>query len=244
MGATGVVTGASRMQDQAALNIPDGADVHRTLAGDQAAFAALYDRYFNRVYDFLTRMLRGRRGCHAGDVHPGDDGAAEPEETGRVQSWLFTIARNRALNRLERGKRVGAMPTTITDDGEELTLDLADEDRRADPSLPALDRELAALVWEAARGLDSGEIAESLGVTKGNAHTMLSRVKDRFEESLAILLVSRRMQPNERLALRQFRPRHLTRLQHLRPARCLDHHRAHRSPLSLCSSPIHCALPP
>lgn len=199
------------MQDQAALNLLDGADVRKALAGDQAAFASLYNRYFTRVYDFLARMLR-------------DSGAAEDvtQETfiqamtalpslkkpEGFKSWLFTIARNQALNRLERGKRVVAMPTTITDEGEELPLDLVDEDRQADPALPVLDQELAALVWEAAQGLDeksysildlhvrqgldSGEIAQVLGVTKGNAYTMLSRVKDRFEESLAVLIVSRR----------------------------------------------------
>ncbi len=199
------------MQDQAALNILDGADVRRALAGDQAAFAALYNRYFNRVYDFLARMLRDR--AAAEDVTQETfiqamtalKSLKKPEG---FKSWLFTIARNQALNRLERGKRVVAMPTTITDDGEELTLDLVDEDRQADPALPVLDQELASLVWEAARGLDersysildlhvrqgldSGEIAEALGVTKGNAYTMLSRVKDRFEESLAVLIVSRR----------------------------------------------------
>ncbi len=199
------------MQDQAALNILDGADVRRALAGDQSAFAALYDRYFNRVYDFLARMLRNP--SDAADVTQETfiqamtalAGLKKPEG---FKSWLFTIARNQALNRLERGKRVLAMPTTITDDGEELTLDFVDEDRAADPSLPVLDRELASLVWEAAQGLDeksyaildlhvrqgldSGELAEALGVTKGNAYTMLSRVKDRFEESLAVLIVSRR----------------------------------------------------
>jgi RNA polymerase sigma factor (sigma-70 family) len=199
------------MQDQAALNIPDGADVRKALAGDQSAFAALYDRYFNRVYDFLARMLRDR--AAAEDVTQETfiqamtalKSLKKPEG---FKSWLFTIARNQALNRLEREKRVGAMPTITTDDSEELTLDLIDEDRQADPSLPVLDQELASLVWEAARGLDeksyaildlhvrqgldSGEIAEALGVTKGNAYTMLSRVKDRFEESLAVLIVSRR----------------------------------------------------
>jgi RNA polymerase sigma factor (sigma-70 family) len=199
------------MQDQAAPNILDGADVRRALAGDQAAFAALYNRYFHRVYDFLARMLRDS--AAAEDVTQETfiqamtalPSLKKPEG---FKSWLFTIARNQALNRLERGKRVVTMPTTLTDDGEELTLDLVDEDRQADPTLPVLDRELASLVWEAAegldersysildlhvrQGLDSGEIAETLGVTKGNAYTMLSRVKDRFEESLAVLLVSRR----------------------------------------------------
>lgn len=199
------------MQEQATLNLLDGADVRKALAGDQAAFAALYDRYFNRVYDFLARMLRDR--AAAEDVTQETfiqamtalPGLKKPEG---FKSWLFTIARNQALNRLEREKRVVAMPTTITDEGDELTLDLVDEDRAADPSLPVLDRELAALVWEAAQGLDeksyalldlhvrqgldSGEIAETLGVTKGNAYTMLSRVKDRFEESLAVLIVAKR----------------------------------------------------
>ncbi len=199
------------MQDQSALNLLDGADVRQALAGDQAAFASLYNRYFNRIYDFLARMLRDP--SEAADVTQETfiqamtnlKSLKKPEG---FKSWLFTIARNQALNRLERGKRVVAMPTTITDEGEELTLDLVDEDRQADPSLPVLDQELASLVWEAAQGLDeksyaildlhvrqgldSGELAEALGVTKGNAYTMLSRVKDRFEESLAVLIVSRR----------------------------------------------------
>lgn len=201
------------MQDQELLNIRDGEDVRRALAGDQAAFAALYERYFNRVYDFLARMLR--------DPAAAEDVTQETfiqamtnlprlKKPEGFKSWLFTIARNGALNRLERGKRVVAMPTMVTDEGEEMTLDLVDDNRQSDPSLPVLDQELASLVWEAARGLDeksysildlhvrqgldSGEIAEALGVTKGNAYTMLSRVKDRFEEALAVLLVSRRGQ--------------------------------------------------
>ena len=67
----------------------------------------------------------------------------EPEG---LKAGLLTTARKQALNGLERGKRVVAMPTTITDDGEELTLDLVDEDRQADTSLPVLDQELASLV--------------------------------------------------------------------------------------------------
>src|SRR5258707_473317 len=127
------------------------------------------------------------------------------------KAWLFMSARNRALDRMDREKRVRAMPTRITDEGKELTLDVVDESREADPSLPVLDQELASLVWQAAQGLDersytildlhvrqgleSAEIAEVLGVTKGNAYTMLSRVKDRFEESLAVLIVMRRGLP-------------------------------------------------
>lgn len=39
---------------------PEGALLRRVLAGDDQAFAALYERYFPRVYDFVQRRLRNR----------------------------------------------------------------------------------------------------------------------------------------------------------------------------------------
>src|SRR5438874_924064 len=86
--------GATAVQDQAALNLLDGADVRKALAGDQAAFASLYNRYFNRVYDFLARMLRDS--AAAEDVTQETfiqamtalPSLKKPEG---FKSWLFTI---------------------------------------------------------------------------------------------------------------------------------------------------------
>jgi hypothetical protein len=42
------------------------------------------------------------------------------------------------------------------------------------------------------QGLDSAEIAAVLGISKGNAYTMLSRLKDAFEEAVATLVMLKR----------------------------------------------------
>src|SRR5215471_17300128 len=112
--------GASSMQTQMTASQIDAEDVCKALAGDQAAFASLYDRYFNRVYDFLARMLRDRAAAedvtqetfiHALTALPS---LKKPEG---FRSWLFMSARNRALDRMDRDKRVRAMPTRVTSEG-------------------------------------------------------------------------------------------------------------------------------
>ena len=74
-------------------------------AGTEAAFAELYQRHFDAVYDFLARMVRNTD--EAADLAQDAflkamkslAGLQHPE---RFKSWLFSIARNTALNRLER----------------------------------------------------------------------------------------------------------------------------------------------
>jgi RNA polymerase sigma factor (sigma-70 family) len=187
---------------------PEG-DLERLAAeGDQDAFAEIYERYSQRVYDFLVRIVRD------------DDEAADlmqetfiramkslsTERAGRaaLSTWLFTIARNLALNRLERSKRTTPLAADPNDDDSEeyWQVDVASAD---DPGEAAQVHEMAALVWAAAealdqkqysvldlhvrQGLDSAEIAEVLGVSKGNAYTMVSRLKDTFEVAVTALIM-------------------------------------------------------
>jgi RNA polymerase sigma-70 factor (ECF subfamily) len=74
-------------------------------AGDVRAFDRLYARYRRPVYGFLVRLLGDR--VLADDVHQelwmqvierGGDFRAG----GNVRTWLFTLARSRALDRLRR----------------------------------------------------------------------------------------------------------------------------------------------
>ena len=187
----------------------DGDLVLLALEGRQDAFSALYERYFPSVFDFLTRMLRNRE--EAADVAQ-DAFIKALEQLGnlknpeRFKSWLFTIAHRTGLNRIRSSKRTKAVGRV--DDDERATMAVADPDPTSNPEQMAATQEAADIVWEAAalldprtyavmdlhvrQGLDSAEIAEVMGVTKGNAYTMVSRMKQSFSNTLATYLLVRK----------------------------------------------------
>jgi len=174
------------------LEIDQRDDAELVLAatsGDQQAFALLYERHISAVYDFLARMLRDR--TEAEDVTQ-EAFVRAMQSLGSLQQgksfrgWIFTIARNSALNRIERRKRVRPLVSSVAgDNNEDYELDIVDPSRFSDPAEAAGSDAVAALVWEAAaglepkqyalldlhvrQGLDSAEIADVLGVTKNNA---------------------------------------------------------------------------
>ena len=179
-------------------------------AGDRDAMAELYNRYFDRVYDFVHRMMRDAD--EAADVVQdvflkAMSSMSSLEKGERFRSWLFSIAHNTTLNRLEKQKRI-ARPVAVEGEEEPYIYQQIDPDRLADPEAALIDQETTSLVWEAAagldrrqyalldlhvrQGLDSAEIAEVLGVSKGNAYTMVSRLKSSVEESITAYLMMRR----------------------------------------------------
>lgn len=177
--------------------------------GHQDAFAVLYDRYFDRIYDFLARMLRNRTEAEdvAQDTFIRAINSIDRLESGhKFKSWLFTIARNTALNRIEREKRNRPL-VFADDDGEDVELDLIDADRFGSPHEAAQAQATAALVWEAAaglspkqyslldmhlrQGLDAAEIADVLGVTANNGYVMLNRLRNAVEESIGAYIMMR-----------------------------------------------------
>ncbi len=180
------------------------------LDGRQEAFSALYERYFPSVYDFLSRLLRDRD--EAADVAQDTFIKAMEqldtlEDSSKFKSWLFTIAHRRGLNRIRSSKRTAPGAVSAVDDDERATMAIADSDPAIDPERMAELQEAADMVWEAAagldprtytvmdlhvrHGLDSAEIADVMGVSKGNAYTMVSRMKDAFSASLGTYLVVR-----------------------------------------------------
>lgn len=176
-------------------------------AGDQQAFAELYNRYFDPVYDFVARMTRNRD--EAADIAQDTflkamNALGGLQKGASFKSWIFTIARNTALNRLEKASRT--RPLTFEDnEGDEVSFDVVDTDRFSDPEEAAQAGAIASLVWEAAagldpkqfslldlhlrQGLDSGEIADVLGVTKNNGYVMLNRLKKAVEEAIGAFIM-------------------------------------------------------
>ena len=180
-------------------SVGDGDLVRSMLAGDQSAFAAIYDRYADRLFDFCLGMLKDRDGAadcvqdvfvtaatRLGQLHDAD----------RLKSWLYAIARNEALARIRARRREQSSEsvpeTPSTEPGPEAMAarsELADLITEACGGLSDRDQVVLELVYR--HGLDGVELADALGVTHHNAHTLMGRLRENVERSLGALLVCR-----------------------------------------------------
>jgi RNA polymerase sigma factor (sigma-70 family) len=170
-------------------------------AGDRTAFAAIYDRYANRLHDFCVGMLRDRDAaadCVQDAFCTAATKLTQLRDADKLRPWLYSIARNEAL-RYQRERR-REEPTDML---PEL------ETTEAGPEILAARSELADLVAVVAGGLserdqtildltyrhdlDGLELAEVLGVSQSNAGTLVHRLRDTVERSLGALLVARRV---------------------------------------------------
>jgi RNA polymerase sigma factor (sigma-70 family) len=181
----------------------------RAASGESDAFAELYERYCDRVHDFLCRMVGND--ADAADLTQETFiramNAISLTQAGKASfsTWLFTIARNLGLNWIAKGRHSVPLEKDADADEERGAQWQIDEKRLADPAGAAEARELAQLVWSASNALepkqralldlhvrqelDSAEIAMVLGVSKGSAYTMVSRLKDSFESAVAALMM-------------------------------------------------------
>ena len=188
-------------------------DVRRMLAfrdGDDAALAELYRRWAGPLVRFLDRLVAERATAEElmqetfVRVHSARSRYV-PEA--RFSTWLFRIARNLALNELERSRNKA--PHASTDEavaegseatarpGPTLTLvaggapvdDLADarrEHRRVTDALAALpERQRAALWLAAVEGHSYAEIAETLETSAASVKALVHRARVGLADRLA-----------------------------------------------------------
>jgi RNA polymerase sigma factor (sigma-70 family) len=182
---------------------PDARDdaelVLAAAAGDRGAFAAIYDRYADRLHDFCWSVLRDRD--EAADATQ-DAFLVAAERLGqlrdpeRLRPWLYAVARSQALRRVRARSRVAP---------EEEMTELPDP--ASGPEQAAERSDLRELVWNAAaglserdralldlhlrHGLEGAELGQAMGVEPGHAYVLLSRLRDQVERSLGALLVAR-----------------------------------------------------
>ena len=83
--------------------------VRQAQGGDREAFAQLYDRYFERIYDFVRRTLRNE--ADAADVTQevfikAMASISTLSNPGVFKSWLFTVARNLSITRIRGARQV------------------------------------------------------------------------------------------------------------------------------------------
>jgi RNA polymerase sigma-70 factor (ECF subfamily) len=174
---------------------PDSAaDEQRLIAraqqGDRPAFAALVERYWDRLYRWLYHLSRDR--------HAAEDLAQEtflkalaalgrfrPE--GSFAAWLFRIAHNAFANQCRSARRREPLPDDLAGRGpgppeqaagREAELGLA----RALAQLPTDFR--AALLLRAEGGLSFRQIGEALDLTEETARWRVFKARRRLLELL------------------------------------------------------------
>lgn len=182
---------------------PDDTTLLKRMAeGDERALAAFYDRWSSLVHAVVLRILRQR-----------DDVEDVVEETfwqawrqanrylaarGSVQTWLLTIARSRALDRVRAVKRLREEPLE-GESGEALVQQVSEGDastsaesneRRvivlaALSELPSEQREALELGYY--NGLSQSEIAERTGQPLGTIKTRMRLAMQKLRGRLQIL---------------------------------------------------------
>jgi RNA polymerase sigma-70 factor (ECF subfamily) len=178
--------------DSPQLPLDEHALIRDAQEGDRRAFAALVERYWDRLYRWLYQLARDR--------HTAEDLAQETflKALGHLDSfragtnfgaWLFRIAHNAWVNQA-RGAARGRQPVPEHLPGREedpVEQVLLDESlqllARAVGRLPAEFR--AAFLLRAEEGLSFRQIAEVLGLTEETARWRVFKARQKLLSVLA-----------------------------------------------------------
>ena len=185
-----------------AVESEDEALVRRMAAGDEQALGALYDRWHAVVHGVVSRLLRQPNDVE--DVveetfwQAWRQAARFDRTRGAVQTWLLTIARSRALDRVRALRRRREEPLE-GDDGQVVVQQAAEGDPGLDAEaserrrivvaalagLPAEQREALELGYFG--GLSQTEIAERTGQPLGTVKTRMRLGMQKLRSQLQVL---------------------------------------------------------
>jgi RNA polymerase sigma-70 factor (ECF subfamily) len=180
----------------------DAALVREMASGDDRALGELYDRWHAVVHGVVARVLRQPNDIE--DVVEETFWQAWRQASrfdparGAVQTWLLTIARSRALDRVRALRRRRESPLE-GDDGEVVVHQVAASDPGLDAEaserrrivtaalseLPAEQREALELGYYS--GLSQSEIAERTGQPLGTVKTRMRLAMQKLRSQLQIL---------------------------------------------------------
>jgi RNA polymerase sigma-70 factor, ECF subfamily len=180
----------------------DEALVRRMADGDEQALGVLYDRWQAVVHGVVSRTLR--RPDDVEDIveeafwQAWRQASRFDRTRGAVQTWLLTIARSRALDRVRALRRRREEPLE-GDDGQVVVQQVAASDPQQDAEaserrrivgdalagLPAEQREALELGYFG--GLSQTEIAERTGQPLGTVKTRMRLALQKLRSQLQVL---------------------------------------------------------
>jgi DNA-directed RNA polymerase specialized sigma24 family protein len=166
--------------------------------GDEAGLAAAFGRYAQGLYSYCRSQLTEPAAASA--VQDTFVVASAEirilKRPDRLRAWLFALARNECQRRLQAaGPSVQLYEVAhatqdtgtfgvVTPDGHTRALV-----RAAIAGMDPVDGEISELHLR--HGFYGTDLADILGVSRGQAHTLAARARSRFEKSLGVLLLAR-----------------------------------------------------
>lgn len=173
----------------------DAVAVARVADGDTDALRELYDRYGRIVYGMTYRLTRDAQLAEEATqdtfVAVWRRAASFDPERAKLSTWLFVIARNRAIELVRARSRAPEPHESVEPAGQEpdpadLAL-LADDAERVAEALAELpESQLEVIRLAFFDGLSHGEIAELLGQPLGTVKSRIRLGLDRLRAQLEL----------------------------------------------------------
>lgn len=173
--------------------------VQRVVAGQVHEFRVLVERYQDAVYRFVYGLVSHRHAAEditqdvffAAYMHL----ASFDSRRAMFSTWLFTIARNRAINHLKHSEhlsRLACLPEPVDMEPPRESLGGGDLMEQLDQALSALPaHQKTVFVLAEIEGVPHAEIAEIEQISMGTVKSRLHRAKQRLRVLLATLVSER-----------------------------------------------------
>jgi len=168
----------------------DEAILKRVAARDQAAFAALYDRFSGSLYALVMRILENeqdaRDALQEGFVYLWDKAGDYDPAKSKAFTWAVIIFRNKAIDRLRSLRRrirlaeeaaiEGLTLSAQDDDRVNVAVERAERARAVHKALSALPEDQRNCIESAfLKGLTHHQLAEMQGTPLGTVKTNIRR---------------------------------------------------------------------
>lgn len=165
--------------------------VERARAGDQAAFAQLFEQYHAPILNYLHRMVNDRplaEDLTQDTFIKAYNALARTKPDLAFKAWLYRIATNTAISHLRRGKIIRFLPfLTDRETPDEHIEKSVSRKMDINEALSKLPQHYAtALLLRHYQGLSLAETAQALEVTENAAKLRLFRARKAFAQIYGI----------------------------------------------------------
>ncbi len=165
--------------------------VNACLAGDRDAMQQIYEHCSDRVYALMVRIV-GRQDADdlTQQVFLQMFGKLDQFSGGaKLETWLYRLATNEALQHLRRKKRQSVQPLTVEPSANDPNRMLESENvQLLQIALSRIAPELRAILsLKEEQRLSYREIADAVGIPEGTVGSRLNRARKELRDQLMML---------------------------------------------------------